>query len=151
MNCCTITRATLAIVALCVGGSSSIAKKANKQPDAEIAVEITEAPRFPALGFAAQCVSNLDSEKGACTLDALDPKDRLTVLFVEEDSLANEAGLAAGDIVISVAGIYLSKGKTAIARLEEEVIPTLDESDTVAFLVIRDGYTRELTAPANTS
>ncbi len=105
------------------------------------------APEFDPFGFQALTLSDVEENLVELAKKTLDIGNRLTVTSVGLDSLASEAGLKEGDVIVSINKEYISKGQTATTRLKNQIVPRIDWSIPIEILVIRDGFAMRMEFP----
>ncbi len=155
MNTTKIACGAIVVVAsfMCGCGTTSTDPKINFQgklaPESYKAVEaLASAPRFDPLGFTAHNSSTISEATVDRPIADLKIGERLQIISVEQDSPASLAGLRRGDVIISIDEKNVTKGKQGVLTLRNEIIPNIDWTQPVGFLVIRDGTTLQFEFPA---
>ncbi len=59
-------------------------------------------------------------------------------------TLASQAGLMRGDVIVSINGSNIKRGQEGVHALKNEITPKIDWSLPVQVLIIRDGGAIEL-------
>lgn len=70
--------------------------------------------------------------------------ERLKVLAVIKNSIADHLGLQPGDVILELNNVYVPKGEDAIAQFVERVLPQIDWNGVVSATILRDGFAQSL-------
>lgn len=115
----------------------------------EIAAAIASAPKFDPFGFSAHNLSTLDEEHTDWARMELEIGERLKVISIDQGSLASQAGLMRGDVIVSINGSNIKRGQEGVDDLKNEITPKIDWSLPIRVLIIRDGGAIELEFPVS--
>lgn len=114
----------------------------------EVVAALTSAPKFDPFGFSAHNLSTLNEQYADWARMELEIGERLMVISVDSDSLASQAGLKQGDVIVSIDHSRIKLGQPGIETLLNEITPEIDWSRPVNILIIRNGSALELQFPA---
>lgn len=66
--------------------------------------------------------------------------DRLQVIRVSEESIADKIGLRPGDQLLQINSFYVTRGKRALEQFSDRIIPGVDWNEPIDTTFIRDGF-----------
>ncbi|MDQ8184425.1 hypothetical protein [Pelagicoccus sp. SDUM812002] len=66
--------------------------------------------------------------------------DRLQIVSIEKDSLADQLGLKPGDQLLQINSFYISRGQSALKQFAERVEPAVEWEGEITTTIIRDGF-----------
>ncbi len=149
-----ITAAALGIGLIAFTAADCLAgpRKQAATPDEAVAQAIEEIVNtreaIKPLGIVVANIYDFDQVAAQVARTELSMNDRLQVIEVKPDSLAEKLGLMPGDQLIQLNSHYISKGKKALGQLEERILPAINWNAEIVATVIRDGYAQTLTTPS---
>ena len=146
------TGVLMGLLAGCGTTSSEVSSQTREAPlilDAgDVAAAIASAPRFKLFGFSAHNLSTVPEEHQQWAKASMAIGERLMIISVEQNSLASQAGLQRGDILVSIGGVHICKGASGVAILQNNIAAQIEWSEPVKIVVIREGGAIELSLPA---
>ena len=153
-----LTIASFAIVAspLATDGLSKPNEKSRDQAGANLCEhsirEIVETREsIMPLGIVVANIHDFSTDAAAALRSERKMNERLQIVAVSHNSLAEKIGLQVGDIIMEFNGIYVPKGEDASQQLSERVLPQIDWTKPLKATILRDGYAQLIEAPENTA
>lgn len=125
------------------------AKSSQASSDSHAMLDKLVAQRAPLqpLGIIVANVHDFEGEDARQAKKELQMSDRLQVIFVQPNSLADRLGLIPGDELIQFNEHYVSRGKTALQQLEDRILPQIDWTEEIQATIIRDGFGQTRSVP----
>ena len=153
----------VAVAALALAGSSiaanPFAPKSQKQSQSSKSDErcertiqdfVAQSDSIMPLGIVVANIHDFSSENANYLRASRKMTDRLQIVSITQNSLADKIGLKVGDVIMEFNGIYVPKGPDAATQLVERVLPQIDWTKPLQATVLRNGFAQLITAPDNT-
>lgn len=105
-----------------------------------IATIITKRPAVEQFGVVLANIHDFAPELKLVAKRELGFSDRLQIVCIQRNSLADQLGLRPGDQLLQINDFYVSRGKTAFKMFAEKIVPSVDWNEPLDTTIIRDGF-----------
>lgn len=119
---------------------SIILKSENSELNEAIARLAAERQSVEAFGVVLANIHDFPPELAKLAKKEFNLSDRLQIISVEKDSLADKLDLKPGDQLLQINSFYVTRGQKALEQFADRIHPSVDWTDSIKATVIRDGY-----------
>ncbi|MBD5780301.1 hypothetical protein IEN85_12430 [Pelagicoccus sp. NFK12] len=120
--------------------SSLVLYSGNKQLNQAIQEIIATRPPVDDFGVVLANIHDFPQELVRSAKSELKFSDRLQVISIEKDSLADQLGLKPGDQLLQINSFYVSRGQAALQQFVERVEPAVEWDGEINTTIIRNGF-----------
>lgn len=114
--------------------------KSGKKLSAAIGTMIAQRELIQPLGVVVANIHDFAPELRQTAKAQLNMGDRLQIIHIAKDSIAERLGLEVGDQLIQFNDLYVSRGQKALEKLNVGVLPRIQWNQELSATIIRNGY-----------
>jgi len=100
---------------------------------------VCERPPVKEFGAVLANIHDFSEDLRQTAKQELDFSDRLQIISITQGSIADQLGLRPGDQLLQINSFYVTRGKTALEKFSQRIIPSVDWQKPVNTTIIRDG------------
>lgn len=120
--------------------STRVLKSDNEELNRAIETIVSDRPPVDEFGVVLANIHDFSPDLKMTAKRELAFSDRLQIISVERDSIADQLGLRPGDQLLQINSFYVARGESALEKFSQRILPGVDWKEPIDATIIRDGF-----------